>query len=59
MLYLTQHKRGQVISEQNNRELKEDKNRSNVPDWNGRTSGELNFNIEMIEYNEKFKDHKE
>jgi hypothetical protein len=46
MLYLTQHKRGQVISEQNNRELKEDKNRSNVPDWNGRTSGELNFNIE-------------
>ena len=49
MLYLTQHKRGQVISEQNNGELKgvNGRPKSNVnnttgaPNWNGASSGML------------------
>ena len=49
MLYLTQHKRGQVISEQNNGELKgvNGRQKSNVnnttgaPNWNGDSSGML------------------
>ena len=40
MLYLTQHKRGVVISEQY---LAEIKSGSSTSDWKGKTEGVLNF----------------